>query len=51
MFYSCSFLKEFNLSNFNTENVTDISFMFEECSSLIKFDLSNFTTNNVTNMS
>ena len=36
--------------NFNTENVTDMSFMFYNCSSLTSFNLSNFNTSNVTNM-
>ena len=36
MFMIYLLLKELNLSNFNTENVTDMSFMFYECSSLKK---------------
>ena len=50
MFNGCSSLKEINLSNFNTHNVTDISCMFYECSSLKEINLSNFNTNNVTDM-
>ena len=42
--------KELNLSNFNTNNVTDMSYMFSECSSLKELNLNNFNTNNVTNM-
>ena len=50
MFFGCSSLKELNLSNFNTNNVTDMGFMFSGCSSLKELNLSNFNTNNVTNM-
>jgi len=46
----CSSLKELNLSNFNTNNVTYMSCMFSECSSLKELILSNFNTNNVTHM-
>ena len=42
---------KFNLTNFNTNNVTDMSFMFSGCLSLKKLNLSNFDTSNVTNMS
>ena len=51
MFSGCSSLKELNFSNFNTNNVTDMSCMFCECSSLIDINLYSFNTNNVTNMS
>ena len=44
-------LKELNLNNFNTNNVTDMSVMFSGCSSLKELNLNNFNTNNVTNMS
>ena len=47
MFYNCSSLKELNPSNFNTNKVTDMSWMFENCSSLKELNLSNFNTNNV----
>ena len=50
MFNECSLLKELNISNFNTNNVTDMRGMFFECSSLKELNLSNFNTNNVTNM-
>ena len=50
MFNGCSSLKEINLSNFNTNNVTDMAYMFTGCSSLKDLNLSNFNTNNVTNM-
>jgi surface protein len=44
MFYYCSSLTSLNLSNFNTDNVKDMSFMFSNCSSLIELNLSNFNT-------
>ena len=34
MFSGCSSLKELNLSNFNTNNVTKMDGMFYNCSSL-----------------
>ena len=43
-------LKELNLNNFNTNNVTDMSHMFLGCSSLKELNLNNFNTNNVTDM-
>ena len=39
------------LENLNTENVTNMSFMFDGCSSLTSLDLISFNTKNVTNMS
>ena len=51
MFFLCSSLKELNLSNFNTDNVTNMCWMFNECSLLKELNISNFNTNNVTNMS
>ena len=50
MFSECYSLKELNLSNFNTNNVTDMGYMFSKCSSLKELNLSNFKTNNVTYM-
>ncbi len=41
----------FNLFNFNTNNVTNMSFMISDCSSLTSLNLSNFNTNNVKDMS
>ena len=32
MFYGCSSLKELNLNNFNTNNVTNVRAMFSRCS-------------------
>ena len=50
MFNDCSSLKKLNLKNFNTNNVTDMSYMFSHCSSLEELNLTNFNTNNVTDM-
>jgi len=50
MFYGCSSLTNINLSNFDTNNVTDMRSMFGKCSSLTNINLSNFDTKNVTNM-
>ena len=49
MFSYCSSLKEINLSSFITNQVTDMSFMYN-CSSLKEINLSSFITNQVTNM-
>ena len=51
MFSGCSSLTNINLSNFNSNHVTNMRWMFFGCFSLINIDLSNFNTNNVTNMS
>ena len=48
MFCECSSLKELNLNNFNTINVTNMEGMFYGCSSLKELNLNNFNTNNVT---
>ena len=48
MFYECSSLKELNLNNFNTHNVTNMSYMFYGCSSLKDLNLNNLNINNVT---
>ena len=50
MFSGCSSLKELNLSNFNTHNVTDMGYMFYGCSSLLELNISNFNFNNITNI-
>ena len=49
-FYNCYSLKNLNLSNFNTQNVTNMIDMFSGCNSLTNLNLSNFNTHNVTNM-
>ena len=51
MFADCNSLIALNLSNFNTQNVTNMSNMFYKCNSLTSLDLSNFNTQNVINMS
>ena len=48
MFYDCT--TSFNLSNFDTSKITDMSYMFEGCSSLTALNLSNFDTSKVTDM-
>ena len=39
MFFGCSSLKELNLSNFNTNNVTYMYGMFSGCSDEIKIKI------------
>ena len=39
-----------NLTNFNTNNVTDMSEMFSDCYSLNELNISNFNTSKVTNI-
>ncbi len=51
-FLNCSKLATIEgLDNLNTENVTDMTYMFSSCSALTTLDLSNFNTEKVTNMS
>lgn len=50
MFEGCKSLKELDVRNFDTSEVTDMSNMFSFCTSLTKLDLSHFNTSNVTNM-
>ena len=50
MFDGCSGLTSINLSNFDTSNVTDMSYMFSGCEGLTSLNLSNFDTSNVTDM-
>ena len=47
MFSYCSSLEELNLSNFNTNNVTNMSEMFTGCYSLKELKIFNFNKNNV----
>ena len=51
MFLDCNSLTNIDLSNFNTQNVTNMSGMFWNCSSLTNLDLSIFNTQNVNDMS
>lgn len=41
---------ELDVSNFDTSNTTNMSYMFGRCLNLTELDLSNFNTINVTNM-
>ena len=50
MFSGCSSLEELNLSNFNTNNVTNMVDMFCGCSSLKELNLTKFNNNNVINI-
>ena len=50
MFSDCSYLKNIDLSSFDTKNVTNISNMFNGCSDLTNINLSSIDTKNVTNM-
>ena len=50
MFSNCKNLSSLDLSNFNTEKVTDMNKMFYKCNKLSSLDLSNFNTEKVTNM-
>ena len=47
MFSGCSSLKELNLNNFNTDNVTYMYRIFERCSSLKELNLDNLNTHHV----
>jgi len=53
MFAECSSLSSLpNISEWNTNDVTDMSCMFAQCSSLLSLpDISKLNTNNVTDMS
>ena len=51
MFHDCSSLESLNLTNFNTEKVTNMSNMFNNCSSLTSLNLTNFNTAKVKRMS
>ena len=50
MFCGCSSLTNIDLSNFVTQNVTNLESMFDRCSFLRNINLSNFNTQNVINM-
>ena len=45
MFQLCNELEYIDLSNFNTENVTDMGWMFAECNKLKYLNLLNFSIN------
>lgn len=42
MFQDCSALTKFDLSGFNTSNVSNMNDMFRNCSSLTSLNISNF---------
>ena len=46
----CYNLASIDVSNWNTSNVTDLSFTFYDCGAFVSLDLSNWDTSNVTNM-
>ena len=50
MFYLCYSLENLDLSNFNTSNVTNMSFMFSSCFELQNLNISNFNTSKVKSM-
>ena len=51
MFYGCKMMTGIEgLENLNTDNVTDMSYMFSNCSKLKLLDLSSFNTSNVSRM-
>ena len=51
LFYGLTNLISVDLSSFNTEKVTNMSYMFYNCSKLKNLDLTLFNTEKVTNMS
>ena len=46
MFDGCQSLQKINVSNFDTSNVSDMSYMFSSCKSLTSIDVSHFNTKN-----
>ncbi len=51
-FFDCKYLTTIEgIEYLNTENVTDMSWMFANCKALTTLDVSNFDTKNVTNIS
>ena len=47
MFFDCNSLISLDLSNLNTQNVTNMSYIFHGCDTLSNIDLFNFITQNV----
>ena len=45
MFQQCNVIEYLDLSNFNTSNVTDMSYMFNNCNKLKYLNLQNFILN------
>ena len=50
MFYNCGSLTVLDLSSFNTQNTTNMSYMFCNCGNLTTLVLSTLDTKNVTSM-
>ena len=50
MFKECQLLEKLDLSNFETNEVTNMNFMFNGCSSLKVLNLSNFKFKNTTSV-
>lgn len=50
MFFNCNKLTTLDVSNFNTQKVTNMGSMFAYCSSLTSLDVSNFDTQTATTM-
>ena len=50
MFAKCDLIEELDLSNFKTQNVSNMCSMFSECRSLKKINLANIDTANVADM-
>jgi len=50
IFSGCSSIRSIDLSNFNSSNVENMSFMFSHCISLTNINLLNLETQNVTSM-
>ena len=50
MFYQCENLKSIDLSEFNTQKITNMEGMFKKCENLENINLSFFDTKNVKNM-
>ena len=51
MFLNCNKLSELNVAGFTTDEVTDMSFMFNGCGGIKELKVSNFNTKKVKNMS
>ena len=50
MFDRCKSLKSVDISSFNTQNVTNMSFIFFDCVALESIDLPNFGNQNIIQM-
>ena len=50
LFYSLKNLQSLDLSSFNTQNVTNMSYIFSDCHKLQNLNLSSFNTKKATNM-